>query len=634
MKKMESKIVKKITSSLLLCTIIAYTAPVFAFTKEETVYSKLNSDGSVYNTIVNDHIKNSEQNKIIDDISDLLNIENTNGDEELKKDGNKLVWSAEGSDIYYQGESQKELPIECNIKYELDGKEILAKDLAGKSGKVKISIEYINKDKHIVNINGKNEKMFTPFVVVCGTIIKNENNKNIEITNGKLVDDGTKTTVIGISLPGLKESLNISTDKIDIPNTIEITMDSTDFELNNIVSYVTPKIIDKNDLDIFNEIDQIYSKVDELQSSSKKIEVGANDLNNGVQTLNNSVGELNNGANQISNGQSQITSGLNQIQNRLPSTEEMNVNKTQLNTLSEGNKYAKQKLSDQVKNANTQVSELQNQLANVNTKLNAIKSGLSAGKISVSEEMTDAQLDGIINQINYKISEIDTQISQLTVQITEVEEIESIKMLAMSLKTAEEGKVSYQKAVDNINIYKSLLGTKRLITANIQSLSDLGNTINGTDTIPGLTKLIESNETVVQSSLKTIDSMNSLSNGVKELVKGSNQLQNGAVKLSGGTKQLVNGTEQLASGSKELANGISKFNKEGINKICDFINGDIKEISVRLEKLQELVEQYNNFTMLNDGNEGNVKFIMIIDGIQKEENNKEDAILEDKKETN
>ena len=170
---MNKKVISKITSGVLLCTMLAYTTPVLAFTKDETVYSKIDSNGNNYNTIVNDHIINNEQEQLINDISDLLNIKNVNGDEEFSQDGNNLAWHAEESDIYYQGESQKELPIECNVKYELDGNEITASELVGKSGKVKITIEYINKDAHTVNINGKDQTLYTPFVVVCGTIIDN-----------------------------------------------------------------------------------------------------------------------------------------------------------------------------------------------------------------------------------------------------------------------------------------------------------------------------------------------------------------------------------------------------------------------------------------------------------------------------
>ena len=53
---MNKKVISKITSGVLLCTMLAYTTPVLAFTKDETVYSKIDSNGNNYNTIVNDHI--------------------------------------------------------------------------------------------------------------------------------------------------------------------------------------------------------------------------------------------------------------------------------------------------------------------------------------------------------------------------------------------------------------------------------------------------------------------------------------------------------------------------------------------------------------------------------------------------
>lgn len=198
---MNKKFISKIISGTLLCTIVTYGAPVMAYTKDETVYSKIEPDGSLYNTIVNNHIENYEENKLLKDLSDLLNIKNTNGDETFNLEGNSLLWNSEGKDIYYQGESNKELPITCRVKYELNETEISAKELAGKSGNVKITIKYTNKDSHKVNINGINETLYTPFVAICGTIVDNDKNKDIEIKNGKIVNDGSKSILMGMAMP-------------------------------------------------------------------------------------------------------------------------------------------------------------------------------------------------------------------------------------------------------------------------------------------------------------------------------------------------------------------------------------------------------------------------------------------------
>ncbi len=126
------KILKITSGAVLSSMLLVYSAPVFAFTKDETVYSKLDSSGSKYETIVSTHLINDSKENLLNDLSDLINIQNTKGEEEFTKNGNTLVWDADGNDIYYQGESEKELPVECKIKYEIDGKKVSAKDLLRK----------------------------------------------------------------------------------------------------------------------------------------------------------------------------------------------------------------------------------------------------------------------------------------------------------------------------------------------------------------------------------------------------------------------------------------------------------------------------------------------------------------------
>ena len=117
------------------------------------------------------------------------------------------------------------------------------------------------------------------------------------------------------------------------------------------------------------------------------------------------------------------------------------------------------------------------------------------------------------------------------------------------------------------------------------------------------------------------------------------QLTNGLGSLKNGSSSLQNGANELDKGANTLAQGVKTFNEEGIKKICNYINGDMKDMSERVEKLKELSKAYHNFTMLNGENEGNVKFIMIMDTIKKQESNdetKEEAVLpvqkdEDKK---
>ena len=612
---------KKIISGALLCTMLAYTTPVLAFTKDETVYSKTDANGNTYSTIVSDHITNENQDKMINDISDLLNIKNINGDEEFSQDGNNLVWNADGSEIYYQGESQKDLPIECNIKYELDGKEITAQELAGKSGKVKITIEYKNKDAHTVNINGRNETLYTPFVVVCGTILDNEHHRNIEITNGKVIDDGSKTTVLGISLPGMQESLNIKKDKLDIPDTIEITMDSTDFELSNIVTYVTPKIIEEDDLDIFNKLDGIYSQVNTLQSSSKQIEDGANNLKTGVDIYKEKSQEFNSAMTQIAQGTGTINSNYNKIDEGINT---LNTGSTNLKNGAEQLNNGINQLSSSVSNLPQGIEALYQGSANLNAGITGVASGVNTLKDNLTKTTTtsiteltknNAVLQKTIEALGEEQPEL---VATLKAQKAENEQI--IK----ALTPTEETNAKMQSLSNGLNA----------VTAGSQSLKEnLGNLNTAVGVLPEAINKITAGSSSLAEGTKTLQTgASNLNNGSKALKNGISSLDTNTQKLAEANNQLTEGTTTISDGITTLTEGITKFNREGIDKICNYINGDLKDITNRLEKLQELSQEYNNFTMLNNGDKGNVKFIMIMDSIKKEEESKQEIIINDNKE--
>ena len=88
---MNNKIISKIISGTLLCSMVGYAVPVLGYTKDETVYSKLDASGKNYETIVSTHIKNTEEQDVINDLSDLLNIKNTSGDETYTQNGTSFV---------------------------------------------------------------------------------------------------------------------------------------------------------------------------------------------------------------------------------------------------------------------------------------------------------------------------------------------------------------------------------------------------------------------------------------------------------------------------------------------------------------------------------------------------------------
>ena len=155
---------KKVVALVVAATIMSTTVvPAVEIKKDESVFVNLSSDGKLEKSTVSNWIHSSESNLEVKDKSSLSDIKNVKTDDEPVKDGENLTWKVEGSDIYYQGKTDKELPLDVSIKYSLDGEEIKAEDLAGKTGRVKVELEIKNKIYKETSINGKTRKIYTAF---------------------------------------------------------------------------------------------------------------------------------------------------------------------------------------------------------------------------------------------------------------------------------------------------------------------------------------------------------------------------------------------------------------------------------------------------------------------------------------
>lgn len=281
--------------------------------KDETVYVLTGADGSVKKIIVSDWLKNELGSASVADKSDLSDIENVKGDESYTINGdNMTVWDAQGNDIYYQGNIQKELPVGLSVRYYLDGKSVSPEELKGKSGKVTIRFDYENRQYETVQINGVNQRIYVPFAMLTGMILDNDTFQNVQITNGKLVNDGDRTVVVGLAFPGLQENLNLSRDDLSIPDSVEITADVTNFSLGMTVTLACNDLfsqlgdVDLTSLDSTSALEQLTSAMDQLLS-------GSSALYEGLSTLLDKSGELVSGVEELAQGAAAIKSGADSV---------------------------------------------------------------------------------------------------------------------------------------------------------------------------------------------------------------------------------------------------------------------------------------------------------------------------------
>lgn len=281
--------------------------------KDETVYVLAGADGSVQKIIVSDWLKNELSSASLTDKSGLSNIENVKGDESYSINGdNMTVWDAQGNDIYYQGDIQKELPVGLTVRYTLNGKAVSPEQLKGQSGKVTIRFDYENRQYETVQINGQNQRIYVPFAMLTGMILDNDTFRNVTVTNGKLVNDGDRTVVVGLAFPGLQENLNLSRDQLSIPSSVEITADVTDFSLGMTVTLACNDLFsqlgdaDLGSLDAAGSLNKLTNAMDQLLN-------GSSALYDGLTTLLDKSGELAAGVEELAQGAAAIKAGADSL---------------------------------------------------------------------------------------------------------------------------------------------------------------------------------------------------------------------------------------------------------------------------------------------------------------------------------
>ena len=304
------KIKRGLTTSLAVgMSVMMGAVPVFAagtssdadaVYKEETVYVNADATGTIDEVTVSNWLKNSGSvSGSLTDASTLKDIKNVKGDETFKASGDTLTWKTDGEDIYYQGTTDQDLQVSVKLTYYLDGKEIKPADLKGKSGHLKIQVDYTNKEKKTVSVDGKQEEVYTPFVMMTGMILPNETFSNVTIDNGKVISDGSKNIVVGFGMPGMKDSLNLDeskTEDLTIPESLCVEADVTDFTMSSTFTVALTDLLDDIDFDNIVDVDSLQDSLDELEDAALELVSGSNTLADGAGTLADGVNSYTEGA--------------------------------------------------------------------------------------------------------------------------------------------------------------------------------------------------------------------------------------------------------------------------------------------------------------------------------------------------
>lgn len=322
----------KVVGSVVLSAVMAGSMmPVTAFAqsndenpteKTETVYSVLNSDGSISDTIVSSWLHDEDGINNIKETLNLTDVKNIKSNEKPSKDGNTYTWNAKGNDVYYEGTATKQLPVSVKIRYELDGQEMSAKDMEGKSGHLKLTISFTNNYSEVKNINGKSIVIHPSYL--AGGMLNMSTGKfsNVKCESGKIVNDGTNEMLAFANIPGLNETLkSAGLDKVNnqlgISDDVTVEADVNDFDLGSIMVGMTNEIDLASELGEIGSVSELTDGVNQLIEADNQLIDGSKQLYDGTTQLKEQAAPLTGSSDQVrqlSAGAIQLNDGVKALQ--------------------------------------------------------------------------------------------------------------------------------------------------------------------------------------------------------------------------------------------------------------------------------------------------------------------------------
>ena len=426
--------------------------------KIETVYVKSDAEGSPKNVLVSDWLRNYKGTDKIEDATSLTDIQNVKGNEKYEKgSGDKITWNADGNDIYYQGKTSRELPVGVKVSYKLDGKDISPADLAGKSGHVTIRFDYTNTAKEKINVNGSEENISVPFAMISGMILPSDKFTNINVTNGKVVSDANSNIVMGVALPGLKDALKLDSSKLTdlgvnedktIPEYVEITADTSDFDLGLTMTLASSDVLSDLGFDDFNNAtaaDKIQDDMTKLQDSMKALEDGSGKLKDGTKTLKDGTSKLKSGSGTLKAGTKTLKDGTGELKSGI------NDYTDGVSTLTAGAKELNDKMADLVagtKSLSDGTNALYNAISNadkadMNSFTNLLKAYSDVDK-ELNSEYFKSSYRSALALANLSSSD---QAALLTEYKKQKSDVDKFKFIYYTLMTPEE-REQYNAAVE------------------------------------------------------------------------------------------------------------------------------------------------------------------------------------------
>ena len=578
----------KVVGSVLLSAVMAGSMmPVTVFAqsndenpteKTETVYSVLNSDGSISDTIVSSWLHDEDGINNIKETLNLTDVKNIKSNEKPSKDGNTYTWNAKGNDVYYEGTATKQLPVSVKIRYELDGQEISANDIQGKSGHLKLTISFTNNYSQVKNINGKSIVIHPSYLAGGMLNMSTGNFSNVKCESGKIVNDGTNEMLAFANIPGLNETLkSAGLDKVNnqlgISDDVTVEADVNDFDLGSIMVGMT------NEIDLASELGEIGS---------------VSELTDGIDQLMEADNQLIDGSKQLYDGTTQLKEQAAPLTGSSDQVRQLSAGAIQLN---DGVKALQTGITQYTAGASA-INEGVNQLYGIPQGAAAISSGMNTkGKSGFSMVEASSTLRKGLDQLNSVAAGISAE--------------SYYNSLMDNVKTAEAGVTKLQNEV--------LAPTKTELGNLGDVLKKASSSLSGLSTLVGQLSSVEaaieqdqdtvsSNNDIVTANNKKIESVKETKNKLNEAISSLKAARD-TLKASGTEENPVD-TSDLDSKIASLETAYNNIgNVDDMQKLDDLteFNKQLKNMPELLTTLKGTIDTVNGYMVSADESVGKLE---------------------------
>ena len=613
-----------------ICGSTAFSSISLAATKssekEEVIYANLTSSGDIEKI----YAVNIFEDKDIVDYGVYETVKNMNTMDKINYSNGKITIQNSEDKLYYQGimKQNTEMPWTIKVRYKLDGIEYAPSELAGKSGKLEISIS-IKENKNC------KKNFFENYALQ--TVVQLDTNlcENIKSDEATMANVGGLKQLTYTILPGNEKD-------------IKITTDVTDFEMSEIqVNGINLNLgLDKDSIDtssLTGELDKLKDAVNDLDDGANELNDGAKKLDDGAVTLTDGIKTIQDGLDQLNSKSSSLTSGSSEVLSALKTIQ------SSLNNVSTSSKDLKQ-LSSASTSIKSGIDSLVKGLKTVDSSIDTYNSSLKKAGLNSASELAQKNKQAIsalgITSTQRKLysaytsggsQAVSAELAKLA-QAGDSEAVELYKQVSagntdavtqyvqaagklISVETLLKADASYiegsSKLINGIDAQMSTSSSQTTLMSGAVSLQTNYKKFDASiqDLVSSLNNLM-ANMTQLKSGInKLTDNYATLDSGIKEYTSAVNKITNGYSKVYEGALDLVSGTHSLYKGTTELTDGTGEFKGETSDldsKVDDEVDSMIDNFAGGDFEVESFVSDKNTDV-------DSVQFVIKTEAIKKEE---------------